>query len=79
MTLLLKPAMLEGFPGPKPLLDVYAEEPADQVPRLHSQGVPLRPRLLVVSLRHLKHEYGHPKYQFSINILTSAHQTAHVP
>ena len=79
MTLLLKPAMLKGFPGPEPLVDVHAEEPADQVPRFHTQGVPLRPRLLVISLGDLKHEYGHPMYQLRIRILTSAHQRVHVP
>ena len=66
--------MLECLPGPESLVDVHAEEPADQVPRLNAQGVPLRPRLLVVAMRHLKHEYGHPKYKLNIITLTSAHQ-----
>jgi hypothetical protein len=79
MTLLLKPAMLECLPGPESLVDVHAEQAADQVPRLNAQGVPVLPRLLVVALRHLKHEYGHPKNQLNINILTGAHQRVPVP
>ena len=80
MTLLLKPAMLECFPGPESLVDVHAEQPADQVPRLNAQGVPLLPCLLVVALRHPKHEYGHPIQLLNIGSnITSAHQRVPVP
>jgi hypothetical protein len=69
MTLLLKPAMLECLPGPESLVDVHAEQPADQVPRLNAQGVPLLPWLLVVALRHPKHENGHPMNLFTLMYL----------
>lgn len=79
MTLLLKPAMLECLPGPESLVDVHAEQPADQIPRLKAQGVPLLPSLLVVALRHLKHENGHSMNQLNIHMLTGPHQRVPVP